>query len=59
MMRLLLVNEGGNMHIIVKVVMSSEARVPVLSFAKGRAGQYETTYRGPEEAFIITVKGMI
>jgi hypothetical protein len=47
------------MRIIVKVVMSRETQVPVLSLATGRAGRYETTYRGPEEAFTITVEGMI
>ena len=44
------------MRIVVNVVMSSEMRVPVLSLAKGRVGRYETTYRGPEEAFTITVE---
>ena len=43
------------MRIIVKVVMSSETRVPVLSLATGSVGRYETTYRGPEDAFTITV----
>lgn len=40
---------------IVNVVMSSETRVPVFSLATGSVGLKETTYRGPEEAFTITV----
>jgi len=41
---------------MVSVVMSSETRVPVFSFATGRVGRYDTTYLGPDEAFTMTVE---
>ena len=59
---------------MVRVVMSRETRTPCLScgvsncsvqgtpmhtFAAGRVGRYETTYRGPLEAFTMTVVSFI
>ena len=44
----------GRIRMIVRVVMSRLTRVPALSLCAGRAGRYETTYRGPEEAFTMT-----
>lgn len=40
---------------IVNVVMSRLTRVPALSFETGSAGRKDTTYRGPEEAFTMTI----
>lgn len=42
---------------MVSVVMSSDTRVPAFSFATGNAGRYETTYRGPDDAFTMTTGG--
>ena len=40
---------------MVRVVMSKLTRVPAFSFETGRAGRNDTTYRGPDEAFTMTV----
>jgi hypothetical protein len=44
----------GSIRMMVSVVISSDTRVPALSFDTGNAGRYDTTYRGPEDAFTIT-----
>ena len=44
----------GSIRMIVRVVISRLTRVPVFSFATGRAGLYDTTYLGPEDALTIT-----
>lgn len=56
--RLILYTRGstsrGKMRMMVRVVISRETRVPDLSLAAERAGRYETTYRGPEDALTMT-----
>lgn len=41
---------------IVRVVMSRETRMPVLSFSLGTAARHPTTYLGPELALTMTAR---